>query len=284
MILSVIILNWNTEKLLKNCLQTVFKQTKGLDFEVIVVDNASADGSKTMVKKEFPQAKVIVNPQNWGYAKGNNQGLKAAKGEWLLLLNTDTKLKARALTNLVAFARTKPKLGVVGPRLLNMDGSFQASAAPFFNLSNTFLWLFSGDRFLYSSPPHPCQVDWVMGSAFLVAQKAIKKAGLLDEKFFMYLEDQEWCFRIKKAGFEIWFYPEAEIYHLNRGSTGGSQKQAIIWIYQSLVYFYQKHFAPWKGFVLKLMLKAKAAGAWLAGGLTGDLDLKETYAKAFKMA
>lgn len=287
--LSVIILNWNTKKLLHDCLESVFKQTEGIEFEVIVVDNASTDGSVEAIQKlkiKNQKLTIVKNKKNLGYAAGNNQGIKKAKGDWILLLNTDTKLKDNALKKLVDFAKTKPKLGVVGPRLLHSDGSAQPSAARFFTLPNVFLWLFTADRFLYSSPKLACQVDWVMGSALMVSLRAIKKAGPLDEKFFMYIEDSEWCYRIKKAGFAVWFYPQAEIYHFVRGSGPadwrGKQK-AIWWIYESLVYFYQKHFAPSHLFVLKWLLRTKTAAAWLAGVITGNQYLKDTYAKAFKL-
>jgi len=284
--LSIIIVNFNTKTLLKKCLSSIFRETKGISFEVIVIDNGSTDGSIEEIKKtklKIENLSLIENKENLGFAKANNQGIRKAKGEYILLLNSDTEIVDNALQKMIGFARTKPNLGVVGPRLLNEDGSFQPSTAPFFALFQVFLWLLTGDRFLFSSPAETCQVDWVMGSALLASRPAIKKAKLLDEKFFMYMEEVEWCYRIKKAGFENWFYPEAEIYHLVRGSSPEGKQKAIWWIYQGLVLFYQKHFASWQTPVLKFLLRTKAAGAWFIGVLKGDNYLKETYGKAFKL-
>lgn len=282
--LSIIVVNFNTKKLLQDCLESIFQQTRGIKFEVIVVDNASKDGSAAMVKKAFPQAVLIQNKQNRGFAQANNQGIRKAKGEYLLLLNSDTKVINNALKKLVDFARTKPDLGVVGPRLLNRDGSHQPSTAPFLTLPVALVWLVTGDRLIYSSPQKTRQADWVMGSALMVKNQALKKAGLLDEKFFMYVEEVEWCYRIKKAGWQVWFYPGAKIFHLVRGSSPEGKQRAVLGIYQNLLYFYRKHFAPWQLTVLKFFLRTKAKGAWLVGLLTENNYLKQTYAKAFKLA
>lgn len=290
--LSIIIVNYNTEKLLQDCLKSIKKYTKGIDYEVIVVDNASEKSCLQAVAKlvkRYPKASLIKSQRNLGYAGGNNLGLRKAKGDYALILNTDTILKENAFKKLLDFARENPRVGVVGPKLLNEDGSDQPSASPIFTLFNVFLWLFFGDRALYQSPNCAKQVGFVMGSAFLVKREAWEKAGLLDENFFMYVEEQEWCYRIKKAGWQIWFYPGAKIYHLVRGSSAGSlpadwrgKSRVIVWIFEGLVYFYAKHFAPWQGSVLKFFLKTKAGLAWGLGVLTNNDYLKETYAKAFK--
>ena len=286
--LSVIIVSYNTKELLRNCLESVFAQTKGINYEVIIVDNNSIDGSVRMVKKlktknQKLKIKLIENKENLGFAKANNQALRQAQGEYVLLLNSDTVLKGNPLLKLIRFAQKHPKAGVIGCKLLNADGTPQPSVAPFFTLPWTFLWFLTGDRFLYSSPSKSSQVDWVMGAALMVKKEAIDKVGLLDEKFFMYMEEVEWCYRIKKAGWQIWFYPEAKIFHLVRGSSPEGKQRAILGIYKGLIYFYQKHFAPWQLIVLKLLLRIKAVGAWLIGILTNNHYLKETYAKAFKM-
>lgn len=282
--LSVIILNWNTKKLLENCLTSVFNQTKNINFEVIVIDNSSTDDSVKMVKKKFSQVILIENKKNLGFAKANNQGIRRARGEYILLLNSDTKLVDNTLTKLVGFAKTKKNLGVAGPRLLNQDKTPQPSVAPFYTLPVVALSLFGGDRFLRRSPTQACQIDWVSGSCFLIKREVIKKIGLLDERFFMYIEEMEFCYRSKKAGFKVWFYPQSQVYHLVRGSSLEGKQKVIWWIYKGLIYFYQKHFAPWQLVVLKFLLRTKAAGAWLVGVITGNSYLRQTYAKAFKLA
>ncbi len=249
-----------------------------------MVDNDSTDGSVEMIKKKFPQVSLIENKKNFGFAKANNQGIKKAKGKYALLLNSDTVLKNNPFLELIKFAKSHPQAGAVGCKLLNKDGTNQLSTAPFFNLFRVFIWLLTGDRFLYSSPSKACQVDWVMGAALMVKKKVLEKVGILDEKFFMYMEEVEWCYRIKKAGWEVWLCPEAKIFHLVRGSSASGKQKAIWGIYKGLIYFYQKHFAHWQVAVLKFFLKAKAIIAWSIGILTGNNYLKETYAKAFKLA
>ena len=282
--LSIIILSFNTKKLLQNCLDFVFQQTKGIKFEVLVVDNHSTDGSAEMVKKKFPQVELIKNQKNLGFAQANNQALRRAKGDYFLLLNSDTKIKGNALKKLVALAEEKKNLGLAGPKLLNPDGTSQPSTGPFYTLPITFLSLFRGDRYLRHAYSQEKAVDWLSGACFLIKRELIDKIGLLDEKFFMYVEEMEFCFRAKKAGYLTYFFPQAEVYHLERGSSPEGKQKAIWGIYQGLIYFYQKHFAPWQLLVLKLLLRTKAAGAWLVGWLTNNQELKETYAKAFKLA
>ncbi len=288
--LSVVILSFNTKRLLRDCLASIFNQTKGVNFEVIVVDNGSTDESVVMLEElrtKNKELRTIKNKRNLGFAKANNQGIKKAQAEYVLLLNSDTVLKNNAFLKLIEFAKDHPRAGIIGPRLLNKDGSEQPSTASFFTLFRVFFWLFTGDRFLFSSPAKATPVDWLMGAALLVKKEALEKAGPLDEKFFMYMEEVEWCYRFKQAGWQVWFCPEAEIYHLVRGSSADSWqgRQKAVWgIYQGLIYFYQRHFAPWQLSVLKFCLKVKAAGAWLIGVLTNNQYLKKTYAKAFKMA
>lgn len=282
--LSIIIVSYNTRKLLADCLTSVFTQTKDSNYEVIVVDNASTDGTIEAVEKRHEDIKILRNKKNLGFAKANNQGIRRAKGKYILLLNSDTKLVGNSLKKLVDFAKGKEKLGVVGPKLLNPDGTPQPSVAPFFTFPRVLVWLMTRDKFVYSSPSNSCQADWVMGAALMVKKDVIKKVGLLDEKFFMYMEEVDWCYRIKKAGFEIWFYPEAKIYHLVRGSSPEGKQRAILGIYRGLIYFYQKHFGRQQLAVLKSILLAKAVVAWLIGILSRNVYLKETYGKAFKLA
>ena len=132
--LSVIIVNWNTRDLLRECLKSVLKQTKGLDYEVLVVDNGSSDDSVRMIKKAFPWIKLMENRENLGFSKANNQAIRRARGEFILLLNSDTKIAENAFKKMVDFARANPQIGVLGPRLLNADGNSQASTAPFYFL------------------------------------------------------------------------------------------------------------------------------------------------------
>ena len=302
---SIIILSFNTKEFLRNCLESL----RNLPVEIIVVDNGSTDGSKEYLrdleqkrfrniekKKESAKSlnvynsislKVIFNNQNLGFGAGNNQGMREATGKYLLLLNSDTIVKNGAPLKMAEFMEKQAEVGVLGCKLLNPDGSPQPSAGPFPNLWVSAIMLFAehwlGDL-VRSSFAQTKEVDWVMGAALMVRREVIKKAGLMDEGIFMYMDEVEWCYRIKKSGYKVMFYPGAEITHLGGGSSKTGRKDPILNIYRGLIYFYQKHYAPWQLPLLKTMLKLKATGALLIGWLTNNSYLKQTYAEALKIS
>src|SRR3989344_4022548 len=237
--LSVIIVNYNTKKLLKDCLASVFKLTESIQFEVIVVDNGSGDGSQQMVRKAFPQAKLILNNDNLGFTKANNQGIKKANGKYILLLNSDTYLIENSLLKLVQTAENLDNLGALGPLLLNEDRSIQQSAGFFPNLPQVFFWMSFIDDLPGGTILKPFhvdhdsfygsdrQVDWVTAAAILLPKSTVSKVGTLDEKIFMYGEEVEWCYRIKRAGLGVYFSPEAKIVHIGRGSSNKISEAAF---------------------------------------------------------
>src|SRR3989338_2458408 len=208
--ISVIIVNWNTKKLLENCLRSIFRFTKGITFEVIVVDNGSTDGSVQMVKNKFPQVKLIPNSKNLGFTKANNQGIKAARGKYILLLNSDTYLIENSFKKLKEEADRLDNLGVLGPKLLNEDKSIQQSAGFFPHLPQILWWMTFLDDLPSGTLLKPYhvdhnsfytkdrEVDWVTAAAILVPKSVIKRVGALDEKIFMYGEEIEFYYPIKK--------------------------------------------------------------------------------------
>ena len=278
--LSIIIVNYNTEDLLKNCLNSI-----KLACEIIIVDNGSTDGSVEEIKNL--KLKIILNKTNLGFAKANNQGIKIAQGEYILLLNSDTVVKKGALGAMIKFLDDNPESAVVGPKLLNKDGTSQPSAGRFPSLSVVTVMLFrehfGGSRFVRASYDKIREVDWVMGAALMVKKNVFKKTGLLDENIFMYMEEVEWCCRIKKAGFKVYFYPQAEIFHLGQGSSQTGRKEPILNIYKGLIYFYQKHKSNSEQVILKILLKTKAILSYILGIITNNKYLKETYAEAYKL-
>jgi len=279
--ISIIILSWDTKSLLHDCL----KSLKGNN-EIIVVDNGSTDDSPQMVQKEFPEVKLIKNLKNLGFGAANNQGMKVAQGDYLLLLNSDTVVGKDAPLKMATFLAENPQVGAVGCRLLNSDGSLQPSAGPFPSLGVAFVMLFWEHwlkNLVRASFKKTTEVDWVMGAALMVRLEVIKKAGLMDEGIFMYMDEVEWCYRIKKAGFKVFFYPGAEITHLFGGSSKTGRQAPILNIYRGLIYFYQKHYSANQLKILKFMLKLKAGGAWLLGKITGNSYLIKTYVQAFQI-
>lgn len=275
--LSVIIVSYNAKDYLLNCLKSI-----DLNCEIIIVDNASSDKSADEIKKTFPQVKIIENKENLGFAAANNQGIKESKGRYILLLNPDTKILDNALSKMIAWMNKNPKVTVSTCRLLNKDRSIQPTGGYFPILPKLFAWQFFLDDIIPINSYHPKpkfydqekELDWVTGAFFLFRREIVDKVGLLDEKFFMYAEELEYCFRIKKAGFKIFFTPLASIIHY--GFKSSSREIAIISEYKSLVYFYKKHF-PKQVFLARAILKF---GALIRSGIIS----RSTYEKCFKVA
>ena len=280
--ISIIIPSWNTKNLLRNCLKSL-----GSSYEIIVVDNNSTDGTVKMIEKEFPDVLLIKNKKNLGFGAANNQGLRKAKGDYLLLLNSDTVIKNKAPLVMAQYLKNNNDVGVVGPKLLNKDESLQPSAGPFPNLKISFIMLFLehwlGDL-VRSSFKKTKEVDWVMGAAFMIKREILNKVGFMDEGLFMYMDEVEWSFRIKKAGYKVVFYPQAQITHLGGASSRTGRKDPILNIYRGLIYLYKKHYLEWQLPILKIMLKLKAAISYLLGLILNNSYLKQTYAQAFKIA
>lgn len=300
--LTVVIVNFNTRNLLKNCLDSIFEKTKDINFEVIVVDNASIDGSPEMVEKGFFKVKVIKNKKNLGFAKANNQGIKMASGRYILLLNSDTELIENSFKVMVEYMDKEPKVGISSCQLINKDGSIQASGGFFPTLPRVFAWMFFLDdlpivgRLIRPFHPHEPGFythdpwyktkhfqDWVTGAFFLIKDKVIKKIGFLDEKFFMYVEEMEYCFRAKQAGWQIIYLPKTRVIHFGRQSSAG--KNAILREYRGLKYFYKKHYSTWQLPTLRILLKAGALlRVFLFGIISQEKEARITYAEAFKIA
>jgi len=250
---SVIIVNWNTCDLLRECLRSVYDSMGELVFEVLVVDNASTDGSVEMVRSSFPQVRLLANAKNVGFARGNNQALALSRGHYALLLNSDALLLDGATQALVDLADAKPQAGIVGAQLLNVDGSFQASYTPFPNLWREFLILSGVGRMVYgrrypSRGPEeekgPQMVDYVEGACMLVRRAAVEKVGGLDEGYFMYAEDVDWCYAMQKRGWQVWYQPAAKVIHVGGGSSQNRRPQREADLYSSRVRFFSKHYGP----------------------------------------
>ncbi|HOC39087.1 MAG TPA: glycosyltransferase family 2 protein [Thermodesulfobacteriota bacterium] len=229
--LSIIIVNWNTLDLLRQCLRSVIGALGELLSEIIVVDNASSDGSPEMVNKEFPSVRLVENTSNLGFAKANNQGLSIAHGEYALLLNSDTIIEdCRLFTEWIAFMDQHPEAGASGCRLVFPCGAYQVGDAGFqpslltavnfsMFLSKLFPRYCRGLFLQDECPGLPLDVDWVSGADFLVRKSILSQTGMLDESIFMYAEDIEWGCRIRKYGYRIYYLPHLQIVHLQGASS-----------------------------------------------------------------
>lgn len=285
--LSVIIVSYNTKKLTEDCLTSVVKSLKDakLTWEILLIDNVSTDGTREMISNKFPMVKTIFNDENIGFGRANNQGIKAATGEYLLLLNSDTVVLNHALGKLYAFARQHPN-SFVAPKLLNTDRSPQTSCGPFFTLPVVFASLFLlGDRIGLTrwSPNHVRKVSWASGAVLMAPKRLFMNDLLFDEKIFMYMEEIDLLYRAKKKGYATYFYPRSLIVHLGSGSSTNKKKGPVLNIYRGYMYLYGKHASPFSLGVLKLMLKIKAVIGWCIGICIGSAYLKETYAEAYQL-
>lgn len=252
---SVVIVNWNVRDYLRDCLRSVYEQTKGVRFEVIVVDNGSADGSQEIVRREFPQVRLIENPENHGFAAANNQGIKLATGRYLLLLNPDTVVLDDAIGKAVAFADGNPSVGIVGCQVLETQHSVQPTCFRFPSPMTIFMTLtglqslfpnsrlFALARFGDWARDTERDVDVVSGMFMLVRREAIDEVGLMDEDYFMYAEEADWCYRFWQAGWRCVFTPQARITHVDGGSKSTKQVSAQMYVQQqkSLLLFQRKN-------------------------------------------
>lgn len=257
--LLVVILNYKTRELLRDCLRSLRGQA-GLRFATCVVDNNSPDGSADMVASEFPEVTLIRNPANNGYSAGNNLGLRRfgfperGQARYAMLLNPDTVVPPNAFAQMVAFADQHPEIGIVGPKLLLEDGSldkacrrsFPTPEVSFYRLLGLSKLFPKSKRFgrynmTFLDIDQQAEVDAVVGACMLLRREAIAKVGLLDEQFFMYGEDLDWCLRVKQAGYQVLYYPSVTVHHIKRAASRSSKKaqfefQRAMWL------FYKKHY------------------------------------------
>lgn len=250
---SIIIVNWNTCKITCDCLRSVFKQTADVGFEVIVVDNASSDDSIEMIKKKFPQIVLIANSENKGFAAANNQGMAIAKGKYVLLLNSDTIVLNHAIEKTVTFIEKHPEAGVVGCRIVNQDMSLQPTCFMYPSvlnmfLSSTYLYkvfpkskFFGRERMSWWNREDVKEVDVVTGCFMLVRTEIIAQVGIMDERFFVYGEETDWCYRMNKAGWKNLFMPNANIIHLGGASSKQIRPEMMAQLRCSILTFMRKH-------------------------------------------
>jgi len=260
--LSIVVVNWNVRDLLRRCLRSIL-DLQTCKLEIIVVDNGSTDGSVEMVRTEFPNVRVIANTDNRGFPAANNQGFAVARGRYVLLLNPDTEIVGDALAVMVAFADAHSDVGMVGPQLLNADGSVQSSRRRFPTLVTAFFestWLerYAPRRLLeryefLDQPDDVVQdVDWLYGAALMARREAVEQVGPMDEGFFMYSEELDWCRRFRESGWRVVYLPAAQIVH----HEGKSSEQVVaarhIHFQTSKVRYFRKYHGRAVGEALRL--------------------------------
>jgi len=265
---SVIIVSWNTRDLLDRCLASYYENQGSLSSEVIVVDNASADSSAEMVQRRYPQATLLQQAVNTGFARANNRALTEAVGRYVVLLNSDTVVLGDAIGAMVRFADAHADVGIVGPRLVNADGTLQPSWARFPTLFDE--WVGKPARLRTRLPTSDgataFEVGWVSGACLLIRRAALEQIGLLDERLFMYSEDVDWCHRAQKGGWRVCYYPAAQVVHLGGRSSQRAATRASCDLWWSKVLLAAKYRGPICGAILYALLFLRhvaAAGSGL---------------------
>ncbi|KPQ15424.1 MAG: family 2 glycosyltransferase [Rhodobacteraceae bacterium HLUCCO18] len=278
--LSVVIVNWNTIDLLRDCLRSVLAGLGGLEAEILVVDNASADGSPDMVREEFPTVRLIETGRNLGFAGGNNVALRIARGRHIMLLNTDTLVHGDVLPEAVAWLDSHPSVGVMGPRVLNADGSIQPSSSAFPSLRHlamqtlglTRVARLDGYRMTGWDRATERRVDVISGAAMFVRRAAMEEVGLLDEAFFFYGEETDWCHRFARAGWELVFAPIPEITHYGKGTASKLDHRRDVLMTEGTTRLHRKHgglAAAIACFTILAAHNASRAVLWSAVSLLG---------------
>jgi GT2 family glycosyltransferase len=255
--LSIVIICWNDLKVIAECLRSIYVETRDIEFEVIISDNGSSDGSLAFVRQEYPQVRVVENRANLGFARGNNAGIAAATGEYILILNPDTIILDRALQKWIGWADAHPEAGAFGCRVLNRDGSYQGPARPFPTIWRYICKALYLKPLMYASRASAIkylgwdgrterEIDWQSGCCVMFRGELLKKLDGFDERFFYHFEEVDLCLRVKQAGFSVRYYSDAEIIHLGGQSVGRFPIRFELEKYRNRYRYFHKHFGMQK--------------------------------------
>ena len=264
--LSIIIVNYNVKEFLQNLIHSIYKAAQRITFEIIVVDNASNDGSVEFIREKFPLVKLISNNKNLGFSRGNNIGLKEATGKYILLINPDTLVSEDTFEKMIRFFQDNPEAGLAGCKILNPDGTLQLACRRSFpgpwtsfckvtGLSSMFpkSRLFAKYNLTYLDADQTYEVDAISGSFMMLTKEIYEKVGGLDEQFFMYGEDLDFCYRVQKAGYKVIYFHETQIIHYKGESTRRSSLDETKIFYSAMQLFVRKHLSG--SFLVEIILQ-----------------------------
>jgi len=277
-IVSIVTVNWKTPDLLVACIESIKKNDIGYNnFEFLIVDNNSQDGSVELLAKAFPEIEVLANDKNLGFSIACNQVIPKAQGKYVLLLNPDTLVEENAITKLAQFLDAREKCGAVGPKVLNSDGTLQlACRRSFPSLESSFYRVtylsrlfpnnktFSKYNLTHADPDKELEVDALSGSCMMVRKEIIDRIGLLDEDIFMFGEDIDWCWRVKEDGYSVIYFPQSVVYHIHGASSRLRPIGATINLHKGMEVFYRKHYAKQYWAPINLLVYA---AIWARAGI-----------------
>ncbi|MBM2840614.1 MAG: hypothetical protein HW412_1142 [Bacteroidetes bacterium] len=261
--LAIIIVSWNCREYLSGCLRSIVSSGTQSRYTVLVVDNDSSDGTVPYVREMFPSIRILTNTSNVGFAAANNQGMRGVQSRYVLLLNPDTLLHPGALDAMIGFMDEHTGAWAAGPAIVK--------EALFFDRLFPRSKLFGRHKELYEDPGRVREVDYLQGSCLMVRTEAIGIIGDLDEQFFMYFEETDWCYRMKQAGGKVLYCPTATVVHFGGNGPGHFDEHRLVYYHRSLLLFYRKHFTPGKAVVLRFLLVIRSLLRIILWGGTGVL-------------
>lgn len=262
--ISIIIVNWNTRESSTDCIKSIYASPPEGEFDIWVVDNYSSDDSVAVIRRNYPDVKIIENDENVGFASANNQAFRKSQGDYVLLLNPDTVVKTNAISELINFLNNNPEAAAAGARLINTDGTLQISAFPFPTLFREFWRMFHLDSIVSLSnyqmnnwnQAQAREVDTLLGACMLIRRESIDQSGLFDEEFFIYSEEVDLCTRLKKAGWRLYWVPGAVVIHYGGRSTQQVSEEMFLRLYEGKILYFRKHHSKLSVFIYKLILFA----------------------------
>lgn len=286
--LAISIVNYKTKELTTKCLKSILEKDWNFTYEIWLVDNASLDGSVNFFKRNFPKVKVIESKKNLGFAAGHNLALRRVQSDYILILNSDTEVEDKSLDEMIAFMDAHPDVGVASCRILGYEGKLQPNGGDIPLGQALFNWLFNLEtlgfkKSFHRNEPqyyqHVHEVDWVSGSFMMVRHDVFEKIGFLNQEYFMYFEDVEFCYRAKKAGFGVMINPKVSIKHLSGGSSKDPRLRQWSGEFKGVLIFYRKHFGILPALFVRILIYVSTILRIMSFALMGRFKFSQTYVK-----
>jgi GT2 family glycosyltransferase len=283
--LSIIIVSFNDKSHLEECLSSIKENVQNINYETLIVDNNSSDGSQEFIRQNYPEVKLITNQENVGFAVALNRGIRRSEGEFFLFLNTDTVIYPEALNLLLEELKNSPGIGAIGPALLKRENAYQVSFGRRVSFISEIFQKFFLNPFYklrLKSAQKRKEVGWLSAACFMTRREVLEDVGLFDENFFLYFEDIDLCYRLRRKGWSLVFFPQARVFHKGGTSTRQDKVQSRFEYRKSQLYFYQKHNSKVSVSLLRLYLGLNFSLIRIRGFLRGKND-RRNQERFFKL-